>query len=349
MVGNIICFIANNVLYLSAGYAFLGLSCGAFGLIFTTIIGSQKNASDANSGFAHYNASYLAGVNVGVVFGALVAQFFPYRTLFGFSSIIAVLFFAMIVYSIRSTLFNHYYEDANIPQRIRKVSIDKQYVNLKTKRFGFIRFIFKPVVFFTLLMAFIPYVTTTSFVEYFMPVFAMNNGLGEANIGQLMLLNGLFAIMFGTALCKIVAKKIPVMLAVVFPILLNAAALYLFSFNVSVSMLIIAVFLLAIVNIFASTNIQTYFSFLYQTEGILSVKALGVYNIIENLGLAIGPVLFSYILAGNIGFGIRIMAGIIFGCTILFATITKLSVKWSGNTIASLEHGGGELKNDESK
>ncbi|MCL1812535.1 MAG: MFS transporter [Treponema sp.] len=320
LTGNILCIIAENIIHLSIAYGLMGLACGAFGLIFNTIIGSQKNPADMNSGFAHYNASYLAGVNVGVVFGSIIAQFFPYRTVFWFASGIALLFLIIIVFSLRSRLLRHYY--------------DVQYTKEESaEKFAFVKFIFRPVVLCTLLLALMPIVVSMSFMEYFMPIFGTENGLGEANIGQLMLLNGLFAILFGASLCKFVSKKIPILITILFPLLLDAGALYLFSLNVSINMLIVTIILLAIVNIFASTNIQTYYTLLYQDGGIPSVKALGSYSVIENLSMAIGPIIFSYILANDISTGMTMLAATMLGCIIVFTVVSRLSVKWNDDTL----------------
>jgi predicted MFS family arabinose efflux permease len=314
--GNVFCVIAENIIYLSVGYALLGFACGAFGLLFNTIIGAQKNTEDVNNGFAHLNASYLAGVNVGIVSGSIVAQFFPYRTVFWFASGISLLFLAIIIFSIRSELVRHYY--------------DVQFVKEKNdEKFALIKFIFKPVVLCTLFLALMPYVVTMSFTEYFMPVFGMENGLNEANIGQLMLLSGLFTILFGTSLCEFTRKKMPIQIIVLLSCLLNVIAIYLFSLNVSIVMLIISVLIIAIVNIFAFTNIQTYYTLLYQHGNISSVKAFGTYSIVEYSAMAVGPIVFSYILANGISSGMKILAFVIFGCTILFTVTSALYHKKS--------------------
>jgi len=324
LIGSILCIIADNVIFLSAGYALLGLTCGTFTLIYNTIIGSQKNAIDVNSGFAHISASYLAGMNVGVVFGAMIAQFFPYRTVFWFASGIALLFMVIIIFSLRSELFNHYYQVNYIKEQ-------------DTKKFALTKFLFKPVVLCILLLALMPYVVSINFMEYFMPVFGTENGLGEANIGQLMLLNGLFAILFGASLCKLVSKKVPILLSIIIPLLLDAGALFVFSLNVSISMLIITVVILAIVNIFALTNIQTYFTILYQNENINSAKVLSAYSVVENLSMAAGPVVFSYILANDIGIGMKTLSIAILGCTVVFAIVSNLSVKWNYKTLEKIK------------
>jgi len=312
--GNVLCVIADNIIILSIGYALLGFACGAFGLLFNIIIGAQKNTADVNSGFAHYNSAYLAGVNVGIVFGSIVAQFLPYRTVFLCASGIALLFLAIIVFSSRSKLVGHYY--------------DVQYVKeTGTDKFALLRFIFKPVVLCTLLLALMPYVVTMSFMEYFMPIFGMDNGLNEANIGQLMLLSGLLTILFGTTLCEFAGKKAPIQVIILYSLLLDAAAMYIFSLDISISMLIFTVLVLAVVNIFALTNIQTYFAVLYQDENVSSVKALGIYSAVEYLSLAIGPVIFSYILTYGIGPGLKILAISMCGCSIVFAVVSSFSGK----------------------
>jgi len=337
LAGNIFCILANNIISLSLGYALIGLSCGTFSLIFNTIIGSQKNASDINSGFAHLSASYISGLNAGIVCGAMIAQFFPYRLLFVFSALIAFLFLIIIVYSLRSSIFSSLYESTGMATRLRKVTMVKSLVkNKNTENLTFIKFLFKPVVICILFLAFVPYVISMNFTEYFMPVFAIENGLGEANIGQLMLLSGLFAILFSASLCRLMAKKVPVLLSVILPLLLNAAALFLFSLNVSVSMLIIVIILLAIVNIFAFANIQTYFTLLYQENMISSVKALGLFSIVENLSMGVGPIVFSYIIANNISVGMKILSCVIIGGVVLLIIISRFSVVWNNETLENI-------------
>ena len=337
LAGNILCILADNIISLSLGYALIGLSCGAFSLIFNTIIGSQKNASDVNSGFAHLSASYISGLNAGVVCGAMIAQFFPYRLLFVFSALIAFLFLIMIVYSLRSNIFSSLYESTGMVTRLRKVTMVKDLIkNKNNENLTLIKFIFKPVVLCILFLAFVPYVISMNFSEYFMPVFAIENGLGEANIGQLMLLSGLFAILFSASLCRLMAKKVPVLLSVILPLLLNAAALFLFSLNVSVIMLIITIILLAIVNIFAFANIQTYFTLLYQESRISSVKALGLFSIVENLSMGVGPIIFSYIIANNISGGMKILSWVIAGGVVLLIIVSRFSVKWNNEPLDNI-------------
>jgi hypothetical protein len=92
----------------------------------------------------------------------------------------------------------------------------------------------------------------------------------------------------------------------------------------SVNMLIIVIFILAIVNIFALTNIQTYYAILYQNADISSSKALGVYSSVENAAMATGPVVFSYIASENIALRMRILAGVLLGSLFLFTLISGI-------------------------
>jgi uncharacterized membrane protein YphA (DoxX/SURF4 family) len=73
----------------------------------------------------------------------------------------------------------------------------------------------------------------------------------------------------------------------------------LFFLGKKTSILVFVIVLLAIANIFAITNPQTYYATLYQKTRTSSVKALSAYSAVENFSMAIGPVVFSYILAGK--------------------------------------------------
>jgi predicted MFS family arabinose efflux permease len=312
--GNALCFIAVNILHLSLGYALIGFSGGTFVLIFNTIIGGQKKTEEVNSGFAHFNASYLAGVNVGVICGSIIAQFFSHRIVFCFASGMSLLFLGIIIFSLRSKLVRHMY--------------DVHYTRgEKTEKFALLKFLLRPVVIGTLVLLLLPYVVSMSFTEYFMPFFGTEHGLGMSNIGQLILLSGLFAILFGTSLCEHVSQKVSMRIIIIFSLLLDAGAIYLFSLNTSIGMLVITIVLLAVANIFALTNIQTYFTTLYQGKKVASIAALSAYSAVENISMAIGPVVFSYILAGNIAVGMKIFACVMTACLVLFVIISGFAGK----------------------
>jgi predicted MFS family arabinose efflux permease len=310
-LANMLCFIATNTLFLSIAFAMSGFAGGTLILVFNTIIGGQKTERDINSGFAHFNASYLAGINVGVVLGSILAQFLPYRFIFIFSSGSALLMFAITVFSLRSKTVNYMYE----------ISYAKKE---KGKKFALLKFVFRPLVLGSLFLLLLPYTVSLSFTSYFMPVFGIEHGLTESNIGQLILLNGLLAILFGTTLCEYILKKLSVRLVIAISLVLNLGAIYLFSIHASVEILIITIFLLSIANIFAATNIQTYYASLFQDDGVSSTKALSIYSAVENFSMAVGPVVFSYILAGNTGLGTSLLAGVLLACLAVFMLISTL-------------------------
>ncbi|MDR3237370.1 MAG: MFS transporter [Spirochaetia bacterium] len=314
VAGNVLCFIAQNTAWLTIAYALTGFAGGTMLLVINTIIGAQKEIKDVNSGFAHFNASYLAGVNVGVVLGSIMAQFFSYRIVYLFSIMTALILLAVFLFSVRSPLVNYIYAI--------------QYVKpVKGKKFVMLKFIFKPIVLATLFLAAMPYMLSLSFTSYFMPLYGIEHGLTESNIGQLILLSGLFAILFGTSLCEYMLQKCPVKLVIVGSLLLNLGAIYLFSLYFSLFMLIVAVVLLSIANIFALTNIQTYYASLYQEADVSSMKALSVYSAVENISMGIGPLAFSYIMANNTVMGMKLFAGALLVCLLFFMLVSTVSQK----------------------
>jgi predicted MFS family arabinose efflux permease len=308
-IGNVMCFIAGNTIHLAAAHFFTGFAGGSLLLVINAIIGAQKDIRDINNGFAHFNASYLAGVNVGVVLGSIIAQFFPYRMVYLFSSLLAVMLLGITVFSVRSNTVNYMY-NANIRRDRRKGAL--------------IKFLINPVVLAALIFLLMPYVMSLSFTSYFMPIYGIENGLRESNIGQLILLNGLFAILFGTSLCDYVSRKVSIKVIIALSLALNAGAIYLFSLNMSVGMLVIVIIILAIVNIFALTNIQTYYATLYQSSRVSSSKALGVYSAVENMSMAVGPVVFSYIAVNNISWGLKIFPAVLLISLFLFILIAGI-------------------------
>jgi DHA1 family putative efflux transporter-like MFS transporter len=313
LASNVLCFTSTNTAFLAAAYALSGFAGGALLLVVNAIIGGRRNVEDVNNGFAHFNASYLAGVNVGVVFGSIIAQFVSYRIVYLFSSFFALLLFAIIFYAVRSKQFDYFF---------------KFQIQTERRKNSLVKFLISPAIFSALLLMIFPFVVSQSFINYFMPIFGLEHGLKESNIGQLLLLNGLFAILFGTALCEYAIKKIPLKIIVTASLLLNLGSLLIFTIDMSIPMLVLAVGLLAVTNIFALTTMQTYYATLYQKTRLSSVKALSVYSAVENIAMAAGPVIFSYILAGkNLAATLRIFAAALLGCLVVFLLVSGISGK----------------------
>jgi predicted MFS family arabinose efflux permease len=308
VAGNVICFIATNIVYLAVAYALTGFSGGALLLVLNTIIGGQKEVESVNRGFAHFSASYLAGINVGVVFGSILAQFFSYKTVYLFSSASAALLFFIVLYFIRAKHLDGLFAIHFFKER---------------RKWTLLKFLAKPIVIATMFLLLLPFMISQNFVQYFMPLFGIANGLRESNIGQLIMLNGLFAILFGTSLCEYAAKRFSPRVIVAGSLFLNLAAIYLFTLFMTIPMLVFVIVLLAIANIFAITNMQTYYATLYQKTRTSSVKALSAYSAMENISMAIGPIAFSYILAGkNLVMGLRLFVAFLLGCLLLFLIVS---------------------------
>ncbi|GMO52077.1 MAG: hypothetical protein Ta2G_09900 [Termitinemataceae bacterium] len=322
-LGNILCWAATNVVFLSLGYALNGFCTGTIVLALNTLIGAQRNETVIASGFAHFNASYLAGVNAGIVLGAIIAQFFPYRIVFLFGAFFAVILLLVISFSITSKFTQSMF--------IKNI---EPYKN-NEKSLGIVAFLFKPIVLCTLILVLIPFMITMSFIDYFLPLFGSEHGLTESNIGQLILLSGLLAILFGTKLCKTAASKMQIKTILLVAVLINALGLYLFSLTPTIPVLIIAIIFMAVSNIFAATNIQTYYAGLYQLSEVSPAKALSLYSIFENLAVGIGPVVFSYILSGIVPIGIKMVVFIILTGMILFLIIAYFADRQQAKRVQS--------------
>jgi predicted MFS family arabinose efflux permease len=327
-MGHILSFIAPNILYLGLSHVLTGFSTGTIVLVINTIIGTQKSLEAVNQGFAHFNASYLAGINVGVVFGSMVAEFFSYRMVYLGSSLVAALLLAVAVFSTRSKLVKHIY--TGIP-------VKKEDPETRRNPLRIVQFLVRPAVLGTLGLLTLPYMASMSFVSYFMPIYGIAQGLQESNIGQLMLLNGLFTILFGTRLCAYASHTVPVKGIVFFSLFLNVGAIYLFSLSMSVQILVLTIGMLAVANIFAMTNMQTYYATLYKEDIHVSpTTALSIYSVVENLGLTLGPLVFSYISGANsINRGMQIFSLSALVCLIVFMVLSSIpNIKKNRGVIA---------------
>jgi predicted MFS family arabinose efflux permease len=117
-------------------------------------------------------------------------------------------------------------------------------------------------------------------------------------------------------------EKLSVKMVITASLLLNIGSFYLFSFYNSIVMLVITIVILSISNIFFLTNMQTYYVSLYQNADVSSMRALSIYSAVENFSMAIGPVVFSYILARNMDMNMKLFASCLLACLIVFILIS---------------------------
>ena len=288
VAGNLLCGISPTLSVLILGNSICGLGGGCFATSINSYVAGYNEEKQRNSGFAGYNAAYLAGMNCGTVVGSVISEHFGIReAFFGASavSLVSVIFIA------------RYMDKRVIPPQVSQTS---------SPRHSFadiLSFVFKPKIlrYFVLLLA--PYLLCTSFLSYFFPLFGEENSLTSTQISSAFLISGMISIYLGPILTDIIVEKCGAKLSAVI-----ASGIYIFSFllftlhqNIAVCFVIVG--LLAIADSFGLTAQSVEYSSLDEVAKMGEGKAMGISSAFENSAYTLGPVVFSglFMLIGYAG------------------------------------------------
>jgi len=297
-LGLVGCGLSRNVWQLIITNSISGFGIGLGLVVINVYVSSLKDKEERESSFILNNSAIFMGVNAGVVVGSALASLIGYRNVFYIAFIMAMLMLSYIYYFFDDTVFR------------------KEVAEAKTVHF--LTFLFKPKIFIYLIGVLIPYLACGYFLHYFFPIFGDDQGLSELEIGQAFLLNGIWVVFLGPFLAKFVLKKIGNVKTILLGLLLYAGAFASFSFNPTILISLVVLVIMGIADSFTFTAQNVYFTELKEVELYGVNKSMGAYSLFENLGQAIGPILFSYVIIIGIRKGIIALCAVLLCLCLIF-------------------------------
>ncbi|MDR1521380.1 MAG: MFS transporter [Streptococcaceae bacterium] len=295
------CGLAQNVWQLIIGNAISGFGSGMTLVVVNVYISSLKNDKERESGFTSVNAAILSGINSSVIIGASLAGFIGNRQVFYIACLVVVMILGYVYYFIDK-------------MPVRKKISEEIGIN-------FLKFLFKPKILVYFLGILIPYLACSYFLHYFFPIFGEEKGLSESEIGQAFLLNGVWVVFLGPIIAKFILEKFGKIKAVLLGVFLYAAAFAVFGFNPTLLIALIVLIVMGIADSFTFTAQNVYFSSLKEVELYGVNKSIGAYSLFENLGQAVGPLLFSTVLILGKSTGILIVCGVLLFVGLIFGLL----------------------------
>lgn len=296
-----------SILFLGHGYGFLviGLIFNGIGMGLITnsvhmFIAGTDDDEEKQKGFSLFNAGSLSGINCGMMLGASLAGMVGQRTVFIFSAtawlLVAVLFLLMG----------------------KHMSAVQQAKTQKKKTGAFL--VSRGVVPYMLLIQ-IPYVIINSFVFYYVPIYGAEMGFSENIVCLFLMLNSLCSVYLSVPLTDYMIdrfKEKSIYLASV----ISFAALLLFGWKSTVSMLVLVLLILGIAGSFGNAVRQVFFTELKGVEEYGEDSAMGIYNFMDNIGESAGPMMFGSLMSGPNVFaglaGFVAVSGVMNGAYALF-------------------------------
>lgn len=275
MSGDLLLFFGESYSLLVIGLILNGIGMGFISNSINMFIAGTEDNEVRQEGFSIFNAGSLSGINCGMMLGASLAGALGQRAVFACSAsawlLVAVLFFFMGRYVSKG---------------------QKKQKKLNRKAFWTSR----GVVPYMLLIQ-VPYVIINSFVFYYVPIYGDAKGFSESIVCLLLMLHSLCSVYLSVSVTKYVVDRFGSK-SIYLSSLLAFAALLMFGWNNSVSMLIVVLLILGVVASFGNAVRQMYFVEMPGVKEYGEDSAMGIYNFVDNIGESAGPVLFGSLMSG---------------------------------------------------
>ena len=276
MCGDATLFLGQSYYLLVLGLILNGIGMGLITNSTNTFIASVAGEDVRTAGFSLFNAGSLSGTACGMMLGASLAGVAGQRSVFFCSAFIWAL--VMVLFWVLGRSLGGVLEK------------EKQHKNVGAFLTS------RGVLPYMLLIQF-PYVMVNSFVFYYVPIYGNAQGFSESIVCLLLMLNSLCSVYLSVAVTKYMSNKFK-QGAIYLSGGIALTALLLFGFHSTVPMLLAVLLLLGFAGSFGTSVRQTYFTGLSGVQEYGEESAMGVYNLMDNLGGSAGPILFGVIMSG---------------------------------------------------
>jgi predicted MFS family arabinose efflux permease len=275
---------ATSIYSLFWGMSATGLCAGFLFTVIHVYVASLKHPDDRAAGFSMFTVASFTGINCGIMIGGAVAVYFNQSAVYYMGSFLWLLALAAFMFITKKEHRGMTYaEERRLPSAP------------PSSKIAFVRRSPLAILGFLFLLLF-PYSILSGFLYYLVPIFGDGNGLSESEISLVFVLYGVGA-MFGPKLASIVKDANPSNLArLLVPVLSGLAALLCFAVLQSTGAMLVAVFIMGCSNSAGGACFPLYFTEMSARESAGAGTEMVIYNFIESLGYAAGPLVFGILL-----------------------------------------------------
>lgn len=309
-IGTLLSGFAWDALSFIAARGIVGVGFGLVLMALRTMVISTPDCLQKNQGIAAMNSGALAGVNCGVMIGAMLAD------RIGFSQV----FFAALLLLLITLLVGQRMMDNVIP--ISSVTQDEA-EQIDTRRF-----LLDSKILSMFLLVLIPIAICGMFLHYFFPIFAQNMNVSSSNVGRAFLLNGLCIIYLGPILSKYSERYLGTEKSLVLATLVMGASLIIFAVWGTLAAAFTTVILLGIADSFGVAAQSNYYLNQRVVSRLGEGKAMAYFSLIGKFGQTLGPIAFGAAAVFGMVKGVGVVGSLALALLILFVVI----VRWSTAT-----------------
>ena len=170
--------------------------------------------------------------------------------------------------------------------------------------------------------AFLPLTACGLFLGFLFPLFAESQGCTTNEISLAFMLFGVGSVYLGPTLTRLTTFLFGARRAISVGALAMAAALLAFAYFQTLAAAFAAIVVFGLTESFVFNQGMSHFSSLRSVRRFGEDKAMGVFNVFESSGEALGPMAFGLAMSLSLGVGIAAIAATLGTCAVLFLAIS---------------------------
>lgn len=301
--GMVVTALSDTFARLIAGRVLVGMGMGLLMIAFRTYFLIEKDEARKESGIIALTAGVVAGINVGSVSGGMLAARVGMRPVFAIQA-------ALLVLAAVAAL-------ALVRKRRRRPAGDRAAGAPSSWAFLLDRAVWS---FF--LFIFLPVTACGLFLGFLFPLFAESKGCSINEISLAFMMFGAASVYLGPALTRLATNLFGARRAMPIGALVMTAALLLFAALRTLAAAYATIILFGLTESLLFNQGLSYYSSLPGVRRFGEDKAMGIYNLFESGGEAMGPMAFGLAASLNLGLGIFAIAGALGVCAVLFWAVS---------------------------
>lgn len=286
VVSAILTAFSKDILYFIGIRTLSGIGTGFMFMALRGYVNIGSNTTTRNDGFAQLTAGAVAGMNVGVVMGANLADKIGMLNVFYIMAVFGLVSFLFVLFQMRTP------EDLSA-DRVKESS-----------NISILRFYTNPKVLLFFIAILIPAYIAGMYLEYFFPVYAEEQGLSTSVIGLAFTLYGLIIVYLGPIFAQIGERRLGIRTAAALASMLTGLSLLIFAVTGNLVGSLLAVVVLGFSDGFGEAAYNSYFLELEAAQAMGESSASGHFEFVGQLGKMIGPIVIAIMLGTGAQTGI---------------------------------------------
>ncbi len=274
-----------------------GILINSVGIAVGTIEGEEKR----QAALSQYNAGCVSGINCGMIAGSFLAGAIAYNQVFFVTTALWALQILLFVY------LGRYIRKDRIVQGEKKEK--------KGKRAS-------PTGFCYVLMVAMPYSIMLSFIYFYIPIYASNQGYSEKYVSLLMMLYAVCGILLGRGMTNMawrLLKEKSVFAAIVQAL----AAWFLIAAFSDLRIVALGMLLLGLSFSYGASVVVPAYLGARGMAGIPEDNAMSLLTFSQNFGQSISSIVCGQIMAAGMLRGIGVFAGIVLALLLLYLVLAR--------------------------